>query len=123
MHAPTMRRTGVAATLGRYRRVMATDGRRSLKRLGLAALTALAAGCASAGGAHTPVAFPSARPVVSPAETEPFVAAPWVPDGVVRAETEEEALRQVAQHARDKHGVNEVTPEMVAKVREVMKEE
>jgi predicted small metal-binding protein len=44
-------------------------------------------------------------------------------DGVVRAETEEEALRRVAEHARDKHGVQEVTPEIAAKVREVMREE
>jgi predicted small metal-binding protein len=44
-------------------------------------------------------------------------------DGVVRAETEEEALRRVAEHARDKHGVTEVTPEIAAKVRDVMREE
>ena len=44
-------------------------------------------------------------------------------DGVVRAETEDEALRLVAQHARDKHGVTEITPELVDKVREVMREE
>jgi cell wall-associated NlpC family hydrolase len=65
--------------------MMTTGGRRTLPLLGLAALAALAAGCASAGGAHTPVAFPTARPVVSPAETTPFVAPPWVPEGVVRA--------------------------------------
>jgi len=44
-------------------------------------------------------------------------------DGVVRAETEEEALRLVAIHAQDKHGVQEVTPEIAQKVREVMREE
>jgi predicted small metal-binding protein len=44
-------------------------------------------------------------------------------DGVVRAETEEEALRLVAQHAQDKHGVAEITPEIVEKVRSVMRDE
>jgi predicted small metal-binding protein len=44
-------------------------------------------------------------------------------DGVVRAETEDEALRLVAMHARDKHGVMEVTPEIAEKVRSVMRDE
>lgn len=44
-------------------------------------------------------------------------------DGVVRAETEEEALQQVAQHAKDVHDISEVTPELADQVREVMREE
>ena len=44
-------------------------------------------------------------------------------DGVVRAETEEEVLRQVAAHAKAVHQIETVTPEIVAKVRAVMREE
>lgn len=44
-------------------------------------------------------------------------------DGVVRAETEAEALQGVADHARDAHGLDEVSPEVVEKVRSVMREE
>lgn len=44
-------------------------------------------------------------------------------DGVVRAETEEEALQMVAQHAQTAHGLTEVTPEVVEKVKSVMREE
>lgn len=44
-------------------------------------------------------------------------------DGVVRAETEEEALQQVAEHARSAHGLETVSPEVVQKVRSVMREE
>jgi predicted small metal-binding protein len=44
-------------------------------------------------------------------------------DGVVRAETEEEALQQVAAHAQSVHNVETVTPEMVEKVRSVMRDE
>lgn len=42
---------------------------------------------------------------------------------VVRAETEEDALQQVAQHAMSVHGMTEVTPEVVAKVKSVMRDE
>ncbi len=41
-------------------------------------------------------------------------------DGVVRADTEEEAIQMVAQHAKDVHGMDEVPPEVVVKVKEVM---
>ena len=41
-------------------------------------------------------------------------------EGVVRADTEEEAIQMVAQHAKDVHGMDEVPPEVVAKVKEVM---
>lgn len=44
-------------------------------------------------------------------------------DGVVRAETEEEVLQQVAAHAKAVHKIETVTPEIVAKVRAVMREE
>ena len=44
-------------------------------------------------------------------------------DGVVRAETEEAALQQVAEHARAAHGMKEVSPDVVEKVRSVMRDE
>ena len=44
-------------------------------------------------------------------------------DGVVRAETEEELLQQVAEHAKTVHGLEEVTDEVVAKVKSVIQEE
>ena len=44
-------------------------------------------------------------------------------DGVVKAETEEELLRQVAEHAAKDHGLTEVTDEIVAKVKSVIREE
>ncbi len=44
-------------------------------------------------------------------------------DGVVRAETEEETLAGVAEHARTVHGLETVTDEVVEKVREVMRDE
>jgi predicted small metal-binding protein len=44
-------------------------------------------------------------------------------DGVVRAETEDEALRQVAAHAKAVHNLQTVSEEVVAKVREVMRDE
>ena len=43
-------------------------------------------------------------------------------DGVIRAETEDEALRLAAQHAQSVHGLKEVSPDVVAKVRSVMRE-
>ncbi|MFN2199888.1 MAG: DUF1059 domain-containing protein [Caldilineaceae bacterium] len=44
-------------------------------------------------------------------------------DGVVKAETEEEVLTQVASHASEVHDISEVTPELVEQVRAVMFEE
>jgi len=44
-------------------------------------------------------------------------------DGVIRADTEEEALQQAAQHAQEAHGLNEVTDEVVAKIKSVMQED
>lgn len=43
-------------------------------------------------------------------------------EGVVRAETEEEVLRQVAEHARKVHDV-EVTPELAKQVKALIKDE
>jgi predicted small metal-binding protein len=44
-------------------------------------------------------------------------------DGVVRAETVEELLGQVAEHAQSVHGLSEVTSEIVEKVKSVIREE
>ena len=44
-------------------------------------------------------------------------------DGVVRAETEEEALQQVAAHAKAVHNLEEVSEEVIALVRQVMRDE
>jgi predicted small metal-binding protein len=44
-------------------------------------------------------------------------------DGVVRAETEEEALKQVAAHAKAVHNLETVTDEVVAQVLAVMHDE
>ncbi len=44
-------------------------------------------------------------------------------DGVVRAETEGEALAQVAAHAKSVHGIETVPPEVIEKVYAVMREE
>lgn len=38
-------------------------------------------------------------------------------EGVVRAETDEEVLRLAAEHARSAHGVEEITPEVLEKVK------
>jgi predicted small metal-binding protein len=44
-------------------------------------------------------------------------------EGVVRAETEEEALNQVAAHAATVHNMETVSEEVVAMVRQVMRDE
>lgn len=44
-------------------------------------------------------------------------------DGVVRAETEEAALQMVAEHAKTAHGLETVSPEIVEKVKSVMRDE
>jgi predicted small metal-binding protein len=41
-------------------------------------------------------------------------------EGVVTAETEDEALQKVVQHATEAHGVTDVTPDVVDKVKSVM---
>jgi predicted small metal-binding protein len=44
-------------------------------------------------------------------------------DGVIRAESTEEVLQLVAQHAKEVHGMEEVPAEVVEKVHQVMQEE
>jgi predicted small metal-binding protein len=44
-------------------------------------------------------------------------------DGVIRAQTEEEALNMAAEHAKNVHGLQEVTPVVVEKIKSVMHEE
>jgi predicted small metal-binding protein len=44
-------------------------------------------------------------------------------EGVIRAETEEEILKKVAEHAQADHGLTEVSEEVVEKVRAVIREE
>jgi predicted small metal-binding protein len=40
----------------------------------------------------------------------------------VQAESEEELLQKVAAHAKEAHGLQEVTPAVVAKVKSVIRE-
>lgn len=44
-------------------------------------------------------------------------------EGVVRAESEEEVLQMAAKHAKTTHGVNELTEELVQKVKSVIRDE
>jgi len=44
-------------------------------------------------------------------------------EAVVKAETEEEVLRQAAEHAQSVHGLTEITDEVVQKVRAAIHEE
>ena len=44
-------------------------------------------------------------------------------DGIVKAETENDLLQQVAEHAQTAHGLEEVTDEIVAKVKSVIRAE
>ena len=44
-------------------------------------------------------------------------------EGVIRAETEEEALAQAAEHAQMVYGLSEIMPEVVEAVRATMREE
>jgi predicted small metal-binding protein len=44
-------------------------------------------------------------------------------NGVIKAKTEKEALTLAAEHARTVHGVTEITPEIVDKIKAVIKEE
>ena len=43
-------------------------------------------------------------------------------EGVVQAETIDELLAKVAQHAKEAHGLEEVTEVVVAKVKSVIRE-
>ena len=44
-------------------------------------------------------------------------------DAVARGDTEEELLNRVAEHAASAHGITEITDELAAKVRAVIREE
>jgi predicted small metal-binding protein len=44
-------------------------------------------------------------------------------DGVIKAPTEKEALALAAEHAKKVHGVKDITPEIVQKIKSVMREE
>lgn len=44
-------------------------------------------------------------------------------DAVVRAETDEEAIQLVAQHAREVHGMEKVPIEIVDQIHQVIQEE
>lgn len=43
-------------------------------------------------------------------------------EGVIHAKNEEEAMKIAAQHAKEVHGVNEITPEVASKIRSVMRD-
>jgi predicted small metal-binding protein len=42
---------------------------------------------------------------------------------VARGDSEQEILEQAAEHARNEHGVNEITPELAEKVRSAIRDE
>ncbi|MGC3947212.1 MAG: DUF1059 domain-containing protein [Chryseolinea sp.] len=44
-------------------------------------------------------------------------------NGVIKAATESEALAMAAEHAKTVHGIKTVTPEIVQKIKSVMREE
>lgn len=44
-------------------------------------------------------------------------------EGVVRADTEGEVLQMAAEHAQSVHGLNELTEDVVEKVRAAIREE
>lgn len=43
-------------------------------------------------------------------------------DGVIRADTMEQALQMAAHHAREEHGLDEITPEVLAKVKQAIRD-
>jgi len=43
-------------------------------------------------------------------------------DHVIRAETEEELMSKCAEHAKTAHGMTEISPELVAKVKSAIKD-
>jgi predicted small metal-binding protein len=42
---------------------------------------------------------------------------------VIRAPTEDEAMKRAAEHAKTVHGIKDITPEIAAKVKSVMRTE
>lgn len=43
--------------------------------------------------------------------------------GVIRAETEEQAMKLAAEHAKTAHGIKEITPQIATKVKSAMRNE
>jgi len=44
-------------------------------------------------------------------------------EGVCRAETEEEVIQMAAAHAKEVHGIQNITPEIVEKVKAAIRDE
>ena len=44
-------------------------------------------------------------------------------EGVVKADSEEEVLKMAADHAKNVHGVSQLTDEMVQKVKSIIRDE
>lgn len=44
-------------------------------------------------------------------------------NGVIKAKTEDEALKLAAEHAMKVHGLKEITPEIIKKVKSVIRDE
>lgn len=44
-------------------------------------------------------------------------------NGVIRAPSEDQALRMAAEHAKSVHGIREITPEVLANVKRAMHDE
>ena len=44
-------------------------------------------------------------------------------EGVIRAETEEEVLKKAAEHAKSEHNLDEISDEVVEKVRAAIQDE
>lgn len=42
---------------------------------------------------------------------------------IIRAETEQEALQQAADHAKHEHGMNEIPPDVLSKVQAAVHDE
>lgn len=44
-------------------------------------------------------------------------------EGVIRADSEDEVMRQAAEHARDAHGLDQITPEVAEQIRSQIRDE
>lgn len=44
-------------------------------------------------------------------------------EGVIRADSEDEVMRQAAEHVRDVHGLDQITPEVAEQVRAQIRDE
>jgi len=43
-------------------------------------------------------------------------------DAVIRAETDEELMKKVSEHAKTVHGMSEISPDLASKVKAAIKE-